>query len=169
MKWPCISDLSAAYRVRALSERDLAAVLALCESNPLYYRHCGFAPTAQTVRADMTELPPGKTPDDKHFVGFFEGDRLAAVLDFVGGYPDPATAYVGFFMVDGRLSGRGIGTGLIEEICGSLKGRGFSAVRLAYHPQNPQASHFWRKNGFLPLREAMHERCGRLTVAQRAL
>ena len=80
-----IERLSRAYRVRRLTEEDTAQILALCRSNPLYYRHCGTEPSEADIRQDMTLLPPGAAPEDKYFLGYFQGDRLAAVLDLIDG------------------------------------------------------------------------------------
>ena len=116
-----IERLSRAYRVRRLTEEDTAQILALCRSNPLYYRHCGTEPSEADIRQDMTLLPPGAAPEDKYFLGYFHGDRLAAVLDLIDGYPSAETAYIGLFMVDGRFSGQGIGSRLVEELLEELK------------------------------------------------
>ena len=94
-----IERLSRAYRVRRLTEEDTAQILTLCRSNPLYYRHCGTEPSEADIRQDMTLLPPGAAPEDKYFLGYFHGDRLAAVLDLIDGYPSVETAYIGLFMV----------------------------------------------------------------------
>ena len=151
-----IERLSRAYRVRRLAEEDTAQILALCRSNPLYYRHCGTEPSEADIRQDMTLLPPGAAPEDKYFLGYFQGDRLAAVLDLIDGYPSAETAYIGLFMVDGRFSGQGIGSRLVEELLEELKTAGFSRVRLAYQKANPQSTRFWTKNGFQPVEEKPH-------------
>lgn len=143
-----IERLSRAYRVRRLTEEDTAQILALCRSNPLYYRHCGTEPSEADIRQDMTLLPPGAAPEDKYFLGYFHGDRLAAVLDLIDGYPSAETAYIGLFMVDGRFSGQGIGSRLVEELLEELKTAGFSRVRLAYQKANPQSTRFWTKTAF---------------------
>ena len=82
-----IERLSRAYRVRRLTEEDTAQILTLCRSNPLYYRHCGTEPSEADIRQDMTLLPPGAAPEDKYFLGSFHGDRRAAGLDLIDGYP----------------------------------------------------------------------------------
>lgn len=151
-----IERLSRAYRVRRLTEEDTAQILALCRSNPLYYRHCGTEPSEADIRQDMTLLPPGAAPEDKYFLGYFRGDRLAAVLDLIDGYPSAETAYIGLFMVDGRFSGQGIGSRLVEELLEELKTAGFSRVRLAYQKANPQSTRFWTKNGFQLVEEKPH-------------
>lgn len=96
------------------------------------------------------------------------GDRLAAVLDLIDGYPSAETAYIGLFMVDGRFSGQGIGSHLVEELLEELKTAGFSRVRLAYQKANPQSTRFWTKNGFQPVEEKPHP-YGTMLVAVRNL
>ena len=163
-----IERLSRAYRVRRLTEEDTAQILGLCRSNPLYYRHCGTEPSEADIRQDLTLLPPGAAPEDKYFLGYFHGDRLAAVLDLIDGYPSAETAYIGLFMVDGRFSGQGIGSRLVEELLEELKTAGFSRVRLAYQKANPQSTRFWTKNGFQPVEEKPHP-YGTMLVAVRNL
>lgn len=161
--------MSDVFSVRALSLGDLPAMLRLCRSNPLYYEHCGPAPTLETLAADLTALPPGKTADDKHFVGFFDGDALAAVADLITGYPDPQTLYIGFFMLDAAYQGRGLGSQLVGRILLRAAQGGFSRARLAYVKTNPQSEAFWRKNGFQPTgAEADYGRC-RVVISEKAL
>ena len=122
------------------------------------------------IYEDLTLLPSDKTGDDKYFVGFFDKSRrMIAVLDLIDGYPIEDTAYIGFFMVDAKESGKGIGSNLINEICENLLVLGFNSVRLSYGKSNPQASHFWQKNHFTALKEANHDKYGSLIVAKRIL
>ena len=113
-----ISELSARYTVRRLTEADIPAILNVMEGNPLFYRYCGAgaAPSAALIRQDMTALPPGKTMPDKYYLGFFQGDRLAAVMDLIDGYPTPDIAFIGFFMTNSALQGQGEGTRIISEL-----------------------------------------------------
>lgn len=141
-------DISKTYAVRRLTEHDLPAILALCRTNPLFYKHCPPNVTEDSIRADMQALPPGKTPKDKYYLGYFDGNRLAAVLDLILGFPNEETAFIGFFMVDAALQGRGVGSALVEELCCHLKSCGFAAVRLGWVQGNPQSEHFWHKNNF---------------------
>ena len=71
-------------------------------------------------------------------------------------------------MVDGRFSGQGIGSRLVEELLEELKTAGFSRVRLAYQKANPQSTRFWTKNGFQPVEEKPHP-YGTMLVAVRNL
>ena len=147
-----IAKLSARYAVRPMTAADADAILALCRGNALYYRYCGMEATREQVLTDLRLAPPGVGPEDKHYVGFYEDGSLAAVLDLIDGYPTTETAYIGFFMVSADLQGRGVGSGIIGDVCAYLRGAGKTAVRLAIAGDNPQANHFWKKNGFQVIR-----------------
>ena len=140
--------LSKQYIVRPLTDEDTDTVFRLCRENTLYYEYCPPFVTPDSIRRDMRALPPRKTMEDKHYLGFFDGKELIAVLDLIDGYPDPETAFFGFFMTDVRTQGRGAGSRLSGEICEELKNQGYREVRLCRVKGNPQPEAFWRKNGF---------------------
>ncbi len=162
--------LSDEYAVRRLGETDIPAVLALMQGNPQYYRYCGgdAVPTAQGIRRDMTITPPGTSIEDKYYVGFFQEGQLAAIMDLIDGYPEKEIAFVGFFMLEQTMQGRGAGTRLIDHLCGRLKGLGFQSVRLGIDKGNPQSTRFWKKNGFRVIREIPQEK-GTILLAEREL
>ena len=143
-----VENLSKQYRVRKLTDTDVAAVYALCKENTLYYQYCPPFVTEDSIRADMAALPPHKTMEDKYYLGFYEGDRLIAVMDLILGFPKEETAFVGFFMMNKEVHGKGIGTALMQEVYTYLKQCGFNFVRLGFAKGNPQSEHFWLKNGF---------------------
>ncbi|MBO4910700.1 MAG: GNAT family N-acetyltransferase [Lachnospiraceae bacterium] len=143
-----ISHLSSKYNIRRLSMEDIPQAVALCEKNTLYYEYCPPFVSEQSIRDDMNALPPGKTVTDKYYVGFYDGKRLVAVLDLIMSFPDKTTAFIGFFMTHAELQNRGMGSGIIEELCGALSQIGMKEVRLCWVKGNPQAEHFWHKNGF---------------------
>lgn len=143
-----IEHLSKQYEVRKLTDSDVAAVYALCRGNPQYYQYCPPFVTEDSICADMAALPPHKTMEDKYYLGFYEGDRLIAVMDLILGFPKEKTAFVGFFMMNKEVQGKGIGTALMQEVYAYLKQCGFNFVRLGFAKGNPQSEHFWLKNGF---------------------
>ncbi len=165
----CPASLSARYQVRFLTEADIPAMLTLCEGNPLYYRHCPPPPSEDSIRADLAALPPCKTLADKFYVGFYEDGALAAVLDLIPGFPKPEIAFWGFFMVDAARQGSGVGTALVSELCAALGRFGFRAVRLGWVRGNPQAEHFWKKNGFSETGVSYETNGYTVVLAQRAL
>ncbi len=91
-------DFSQKYAVRPLTAGDVDKILALCAENEQFYRYHPPLATRESVLEDMTALPPGKNAADKHYLGFFDGKTLVAVLDLILGYPQEDTAYLGFFM-----------------------------------------------------------------------
>ena len=146
-----ISKLSERYTVRRMNDADAEDILRFCRENTLYYQYCGADPSKESILNDLHITPPGIDITDKYYSGFFLEDELVAVMDLIDGYPEPDMAFIGFFMVNAALQGKQIGTAIIREMCAYLKNTGKTAVRLAYAEDNPQAGHFWKKNGFLPL------------------
>ena len=87
-------------KYRKLTEEDIPSIYNLCCNNELYYQFCPPFVTEESIKADMEGLPPGKTFDDKYYVGYFENNKLITVMDLIYGYPDEDIAYIGFFMTD---------------------------------------------------------------------
>ena len=152
-----ISLLSKQYRVRRLDDADADDILNFCRKNTLYYQYCGAEPSKAQVLNDLYITPPGVKIADKYYVGFFNGEEMVAVLDLIDGYPEPNIGYIGFFMMNAALQGKQIGSGIIRDVCSYLKTRGKTAIRLAIARDNPQANHFWKKNGFSVIREVDRE------------
>ncbi|HFI0634442.1 TPA: GNAT family N-acetyltransferase [Streptococcus suis] len=157
-----ISNLSSRFQVRKLTEADLEQVLTLYQTNPLYFEHFPPLPSLESLANDLVDCPPEKDLSDKYFLGFWDKERLVAILDLIDGYPTEDTCYIGLFMVDAYFSGQGLGTSIIAELLPQLATR-FKKVRLGYVESNPQSSHFWSKVGFCPTGE-VKELAGRQIV-----
>lgn len=143
-------QISAQYQVRPITEADLPELLALAQGNPTYYEHMRTQPTIKNLREDLTALPPGTTLEDKYFLGFYQDNRLCAALDLIVRYPNPETAFIGWFILRKDLQGRGAGTAIVNELLVFLKERGFPFIRLAYVKGNEESRAFWTKNRFTP-------------------
>lgn len=141
---------------RILTREDIPLVLKLYESNPLYFYYCPPTPSGVEVWEDMTRLPPGKSSEDKFFLGFWKGRDLVAVMDFVYGYPDKETVFIGLFMVDSSWQDRGVGSRLIVDSLAFFSKK-YHKVRLACVKGNPQSENFWKKQGFLLTGEEAQE------------
>ena len=149
-----LSKLSEAYAVRRMTDADADALFAFCKEHTAFYHYCNAEPSKARILEDLRITPPGIGPEDKYYVGFFQGDALVAVLDLIDGYPRPDVGYIGFFMVNAALEGKGVGTAIIGDVCAYLKQTGKAEVRLAIAEDNPQANHFWQKNGFVVVDKA---------------
>ena len=143
-----IAEFSNRYYVRPLDLNDLDTIFALCSQNSLYQNHCPPFVTRESISMDMRALPPGKELADKYYLGYFDGDKLIAVMDFIASYPNKMTAFIGFFMTDISVQNKGIGSAMIDELCCYLPKAGFTNLRLGWVKGNPQAEHFWHKNKF---------------------
>lgn len=142
--------LSANYVVRPLEADDVPDILELCLSNPTYYIHCPPLPTIDSIVKDMHALPPHTAIDRKHYLGYFDGKHLVAVLDLILHYPQQNTAFIGFFMINRQRQGLGVGSSMIYDLCAYLKQAQFHSMSLGWMEGNMQAEHFWLKNFFLP-------------------
>ena len=96
----------------------------------------------------MKALPPGKTMQDKYYVGYFSDGELIAVMDYIHAYPDEKTDFLGFFMVSRNVQSKGVGSQIIRELCSFLHSQGCTAIRLGWVKGNLQAEHFWKKCRF---------------------
>ncbi|CYT98671.1 GNAT family N-acetyltransferase [Streptococcus suis] len=163
-----ISQFSKHYQVRKLADADLEQVLVLYQTNPLYFEHFPPLPSLESLANDLVDCPPGKELSDKYFLGFWDKERLVAILDLIDGYPTEDTAYIGLFMVDSRLAGQGLGSKVIAELLSRLATH-FKKVRLGYVESNPQASHFWSKVGFCPTGEVKELAGKTIVIAEYAL
>ncbi|HFI0448191.1 TPA: GNAT family N-acetyltransferase [Streptococcus suis] len=163
-----ISNLSSLFQVRKLIEADLEQVLALYQTNPLYFEHFPPLPSLESLANDLVDCPPGKELSDKYFLGFWDKNDLLAVLDLIDGYPTEDTCYIGLFMVDSRLAGQGLGSKIIAELLTQLA-ISFKKVRLGYVESNPQSAHFWAKVGFCPTDEVKELAGKTIVIAEYAL
>ena len=141
---------------RRLTEADAAQVCALMQGNPLFYRYHPPQPTPESIRTDMTALPPGKAMEDKWFVGFYDGDCLIAVMDLILNYPAADTAFIGLFMTDVRYQHRGVGSQIVSGLAAYLSACGCEKIRLGVDKGNPQSHAFWTKNRFRTIGEARY-------------
>ena len=143
-----ITKISEQFKVRKIQEEDVPVVYQLCKGNPLFYEYCPPMVTIEEIREDMIVLPPGKTKEDKYYIGFWDDEKLIAVMDLILKYPNTETVFIGLFMMDKEEQGKGLGSKIITDLFSCLKGE-FAYARLAYVNGNKQSEHFWKKNRFL--------------------
>lgn len=146
-----IEKLSTSYQVKKLSASDAGHVFDLVQTNPLYFAYCPPQPTRHSIVEDMNVVPANKSLDDKYYLGFYQADKLIAVMDLVTGYPDKNTVWLGFFMVGTKYQGKGIGTTIMTEVIAALKDFGMQRIELSPAKGNAQSEHFLLKNGFVKI------------------
>ena len=162
-------EFSSKYDVFKVNDSDIFNVYGMCAENTTYYEYKKPMVTPESIRRDMLALPPGKDYDDKYYIGFTQDDILIAVMDLIFKFPNDTTAYIGFFMINKAVQGKGIGSEIIRELLIYLKKAGFSYVRLGYVKGNKESEGFWVKNGFVKTGvEKVEEDCT-IIVLQREL
>lgn len=143
-----VGNLSERYNVRKLTPNDLIIILELCSKNKIFYKYHPPFVTKESIIEDMEVLPPDKEAKDKVYIGYFEKEKLVAIMDLILDYPQERVAYIGFFMINIDFQKKGIGTSIIAECFKYLSNIGFKKIRLAIDKRNPQSEFFWTKNNF---------------------
>jgi len=143
-----IEALSTAHQVRRITQEDISDVYALCKSNQKYYQYTNAAPTVESLTEIISSVPEGAGMSDKYFVGFYEQDRLIAVLDLITGYPEKNDAFIGWFMVDGQRQRQGIGSQIFADVRAAMTGQGYDYLSLSCEKENTEAIAFWQSQGF---------------------
>ena len=143
-----VKELSSKYQVRKLIAQDVDLIYELSIGNPMFYEYCPPYVTKEGITDDMSALPPGKSLDDKFYIGYFSNSELMAIMDLIFSYPNKNTAWIGLFMMNQKYQGKGYGSKIIEECVIHLKHLGFESIQLAFAKGNFQSEAFWQKNGF---------------------
>ena len=143
-----INALSTTYRVRRITQADIADVYKLCKSNQKYYAYMQDVPTMESLTQIISRIPEGVGVGDKFFVGFYHGERLVSVLDLITGYPEKDDAFIGWFMVDGHLQRQGIGSQIFADVRAAMAGQGYDYLALSCEKENAEAIAFWQAQGF---------------------
>ncbi len=143
-----IASLAGEFAVRELTAADIPEMLRVARSNPLFYRYMRPDPDEGNLAADLVALPPRRTLADKHFFGWFDGEKLVAMMDLIAHHPRPDMAFVGWYILDSTHQGKGLGRRLVADVWTMLRQQGVKEVRLGRIEGNPQSEHFWHVCGF---------------------
>lgn len=168
MKKIDIKKISKRYSVRKLNLNDVQLIYTFCKKNTQYYKYCGKELSIELIEKDLEITPPGISLEQKYYVGFWDNDKIVAVMDLVNGYPTYDYVYIGFFMMECELQGNGIGSKIVSELLEYLSEQGFQKCQLGIDKNNPQSNHFWRKNGFEVIKEVEIEE-GIILAAEKQL
>lgn len=136
-----------------MDDSDVDEILDLCQGNTLYYQYCQARPTREQILNDLHITPPGIDVSRKYYVGFYQDDLLVAVMDLIDGYPEDDVAFIGFFMMNASMQGKGIGSTIIDDVAEYLQAAGKISIRLGIDKGNPQSTSFWKKNSFTVIQE----------------
>lgn len=148
-----IKNISSKYDVYYLNNNNLDEILNILKDNPQFYKYTDSEPTKEEAINDMKITPPGIDISRKYYIGFYKSNELIAIMDLIDGYPSEDVAYIGFFMINNKYQGQGIGSSIIYDLERYLKEIGKKSIQLAIDKGNPQSTNFWQKNGFVVFEE----------------
>ena len=143
-----IGALSTSHLVRRITQADISDVYALCKSNQKYYEYIHGAPTVESLTEIISRVPEGAEAGDKFFVGFYNAERLVAVLELITGYPEKDDAFIGWFMVEGSVQRKGIGSQIFADVRAAMSAQGYDYLSLSCEKENTEAIAFWQAQGF---------------------
>jgi len=139
-----------AVEFRELRPHDAPALQAVYATVPAYYDLFGGLNPEEAHKA-LTE-PPG-VGDSHHAWGVYEQGELVGHLDFLLGYPEPTTAYLGLLLIRGDRHARGLGRQAFEQWLAWVMAGPFERVRLGIVEGNEPAMAFWSRVGCRPIGE----------------
>ena len=145
-----IESLSSEYKVKRITRSDISDVYDLAKANTKYYSCMNTEPTPDSLTEVISEVPDGAGETDKFFVGFYDkDDKLTAVMDLITGYPEKDDAFIGWFMVDAELQGKGIGSQIFADVRAAMKAQNYDKLSLECASSNEDAVAFWSSQGFV--------------------
>jgi len=124
----------------------------------------GEPPGPRAAADDMTALPPGSRPEDKHVFGLADaGGRLVAMLEAIRDYPEPGTWWIGLMLVDPSRRRGGLGAAFHAGFERWVGEQGCHRIALGVVSANTGGLSFWRRLGFDQERTVEAQSFGRLT------
>ncbi len=150
------------YRIIPITEDNLEEAFQLMHCNTYFYSRTQFHElTLEECREDMTALPPNTDMKQKYYLGIYEGDQMIAVLDYIEGYPEKEVAFIGLFILNHEIHGRGLGRHLISTFIEAARDNRFTEIKLGCYETNEIGYSFWSRMGFVKERETIREVDGR--------
>ncbi|MEW4354325.1 GNAT family N-acetyltransferase [Streptococcus pneumoniae] len=163
------STLGSAFHIKQVNLEQLDEVLALYQTNPLYFKHCPPESSRESAREELTNYPASSSPNKKYYLGCWQGEQLVAVMDVGLDYPTDRTAWIGLFMVHAQHQYTGFGIKLFYLLQDLLARANYHELQLAYVKTYPEATHFWTKVGFEPIGGKVQQGPLYLVVAQKRI
>ena len=160
------------YRLmRADSEADQQALFELLKQAEAYSLLVeGVLPSFDDAIEDLSDLPPGKSAEDKFFFGIHHSDRLVGCADLIRAYPDPDIAYLGLMLFAETSQGKGYGKLALAYLSREAFAWGCRRMRLGVVETNAAGLRFWQREGFSEIyRKTVEGFTGDVIVMQKHL
>ena len=147
------------YVIREIRENHYLELFQLYKSNPYYF--CKIQDHEiryEECINDLTELPSNTKRNQKHYIGFFHGEKLLAVMDLIEGYPKGEIVFIGLFMIHGEYHRLGIGKNIVNSLIRCSRRNGFKKIRLACIKENTISQIFWKSLQFIEVDRCINKK-----------
>jgi len=152
---PLLFDAGPA-RACELDAADAPALQLFFERHPEYFLFAhGRGPASDEALQELHDAPPAGMPFTRRWtLGFLDGaDRLVAMANLWADLLAEGVWHIGLFVVATPLHGGGAAQALYEALEAWMRGRGARWVRLGVIRGSRRAEGFWRRLGYVPVRE----------------
>lgn len=131
--------------VRSMADRK--QVLALYQGAADYFQLTkqGY-PGRATVEEDRTARPARLTADAKHYGMLMDGATAVGVLDYLVGYPDADSLYIGLLLLPTAFRRQGYGAQVVAQL--HAEHPTARRFRVAVADANEAGMQFWLAQGF---------------------
>jgi len=151
-------------RFEPLSQEELPALQALCESCADYYHLMTGGPVSSSEAHMLFTLRPERASiEDKFLIGVRRGRDLIGALDLYRHYPRRQHAWMGLLLLHPHLRGHGYGAAMIRWMVDWARAQGCTRLRLGVADDNRRALDVLARHGFAPT----GERISRVSGARR--
>jgi GNAT superfamily N-acetyltransferase len=157
-----------AWRAQELRAGDIPALQRFFERNPAYF----LAVTGQPPRTDEAHQefhdlpPPGMTCGGRRLLQFVdERGEMVGMASLLSDFLAPGVWHIGLFIVGSDLHGRGVAPALYRALEAWMAGQGALWIRLGAVVGNDKAERFWRRCGYVEVRQRAGVAMGLLTNA----
>lgn len=129
-------------------------IFILLENCSDYFELCeNTVPTKDTLSEIINEVPEGYDKGDKLVLAVSEDDRLIGLIDILKNYPGENTWMIGLLIIDPDFRGKGLGELIHRDIIELAIKEKVSRLRIGVVEKNINALKFWKRRGYLPLKE----------------
>lgn len=128
---------------------NLDDLLEVYLNNLDYFKICGTdVVNMETVKSDIENIPPDIDPSNNKIIVFYHKNVPIAMINFLLGFPDSETFYIGLFLICEDIHRKGFGSTIYSEIEEEMKSLGYTRGKLGVIEENKKATSFWEKMGY---------------------
>jgi GNAT superfamily N-acetyltransferase len=142
-------DAISGYLIKPLTLDDESEIQAFLEECVEYKRmESGELPQPDDARLFLTDLPPGKTLEDKFCLAVEKDTRIVALIDIMKNYPVYGFWWIGLLLIHPQEQGKGLGRKISNIILSQLSREDVQEIQLGVLEENEKGYEFWQKMGF---------------------